>query len=78
MDRIFMLANHTGSYIGEGYLYDLLHTPSFSREDLARRETLTAYFAEHESERSRCSICSGRRGNRDASLYLTRYTIWRM
>lgn len=51
MDRIFMLANHTGSYIGEGYLYDLLHTPSFSREDLARRETLTAYFAEHESER---------------------------
>lgn len=51
MTRIFMLANHTGSYIGEGYLYYLLRTPSFSQEELSRQEELAEYFAGHEAER---------------------------
>lgn len=53
MTRIFMLANHTGSYIGEGYLYYLLRTPAFREEELSRQETLVEYFTEHVEERER-------------------------
>lgn len=51
LSRVFMLLNHTGSYIGEGYLYYLLRTPSFSKEELDERERLVEYFTEHEAER---------------------------
>lgn len=56
MDRIFMLLNHTGSFMGEGYLYYLLRTPSFSEEELAERERLIRYFAEHPQEREQLQM----------------------
>lgn len=53
MDTIFMLLNHTWSCIGESYLYSMLRTPSFSKEELEQRNRLIQYFAEHEEERQR-------------------------
>ena len=49
--RVFMLLNHTGSYLGEGYLYYLLRTPDFFEEKLEERESLICVFSEHEAER---------------------------
>lgn len=51
MDTIFMLLNQTYSCVGESYLYALLRTPAFSREELEQRERLVRYFSEHERER---------------------------
>ncbi|MDO5344431.1 MAG: hypothetical protein Q4E91_01650 [Lachnospiraceae bacterium] len=56
MDRIFMLLNHTGSFMGEGYLYYLLRTPSFYGEELAERERLIQYFTEHPKEREQLQM----------------------
>lgn len=51
MDTIFMLLNQTYSCVGESYLYALLRTPAFSREELEHRERLVRYFSDHEKER---------------------------
>lgn len=53
MDTVFMLLNHTWSCIGESYLYAMLRTPSFSKEELQERERLIRYFSEHNSEREK-------------------------
>ncbi len=51
MDTIFMLLNHTWSSIGESYLYHLLRTPVFTREEVEQRNRLITYFQEHPKER---------------------------
>lgn len=56
LSRVFMLLNHTVSYIGEGYLYYLLRTPSFDEKELAERERLICYFQEHSQERERLQM----------------------
>ena len=56
MDRIFMLLNHTFSFMGEGYLYYLLRTPSFSGEELEERERLIRYFTENPGEREQLQL----------------------
>lgn len=53
MDTVFMLLNHTWSCIGESYLYAMLRTPSFSKEELQERERLIRYFSEHNSEQEK-------------------------
>lgn len=55
MDTIFMLLNQTNSCIGESYLYALLRSPSFSKEELEKRDRLIRYFGQHEEERERMS-----------------------
>lgn len=51
MDELFLQMNTTGSSAGQEYLYAMLRTPSFSEEELARREELMQYFVTHEQER---------------------------
>ena len=51
LSRVFMLLNHTNSFMGEGYLYYLLHTPSFDEAELKERERLIQYFTEHDMQR---------------------------
>lgn len=51
LSRVFMLLNHTGSFLGEGYLYYLLRTPCFDERKLQERERLIRYFQEHPAER---------------------------
>lgn len=53
MDTIFMLLNHTWSCIGESYLYSMLRTPVFSKDELQERERLIRYFTEHKEEREK-------------------------
>lgn len=62
MDTIFMLLNQTYSCVGESYLYSLLRTPSFSKEELQRRERLIQYFAGNEREREQMSWLFARVG----------------
>lgn len=56
MDRVFMLLNHTGSFLGEGYLYYLLRTPSFDEKELLERDRLINYFAENPEEREQAEL----------------------
>ena len=53
LSRVFMLINHTASFLGEGYLYYLLRTPSFDESELQERERLITYFQEHQEEREK-------------------------
>lgn len=62
LDRVFMLLNHTESFLGEGYLYYLLRTPSFSEEELAERERLIRYFSEHPAQREQLQMFFSRTG----------------
>lgn len=56
LSRVFMLINHTASYIGEGYLYYLLRTPSFETAELEERERLIDFFQKHQEERERLQV----------------------
>lgn len=56
LSRVFMLINHSASFIGEGYLYYLLRTPSFDQEELQERERLITYFQEHPAKREQMQI----------------------
>ena len=63
MDEVFKKANYTFSAAGEEYLYHMLRTPSFSQEELNRREELIDYFFNHEDERVRCQFLFHKLGN---------------
>lgn len=54
MDEIFIKMNAAYSGAGEEYLYYLLRTPCASEEELADRERLITFFAEHPEERVSC------------------------
>ena len=56
LSRVFMQLNHTNSFMGEGYLYYLLHTPSFNEKELKERERLIQYFSEHDSQREKLQM----------------------
>lgn len=51
MDRVFAQLNHTWTSAGEEYLYYTLRVPSFSEEELCRRDALADYFGGHAKER---------------------------
>ena len=56
MDQIFMTMNNTGSAAGEEYLYALLHTLSFSAQELKERDRVITFFAEHKREREQVAM----------------------
>ena len=56
LSRVFMLINHNASFMGEGYLYYLLRTPSFDEEELQERERLITYFQEHSEQREQLQV----------------------
>lgn len=62
LDEIFRQMNTTGSSAGQEYLYAMLRKPSFSEKELEERETLMAYFTEHEEERLRLQLLYGQMG----------------
>ena len=69
MDSIFMLLNNTYSSAGEEYLYKILRIPEFDKDELKKREALTAYFMEHEEDALRLQeIFAGLGRTRSISL----------
>ncbi|MBP5427327.1 MAG: DNA mismatch repair protein MutS [Clostridiales bacterium] len=52
MDNIFMLINHTDSFIGERYLYSRLHDLSKNEKDLKMLEDKISYFDKNEEKRN--------------------------
>lgn len=51
MDRIYQQMNHTGSAMGQEYLYALLRRPELEEKPLEERERLIRFFTEREVER---------------------------
>lgn len=51
MDTLYADMDTAVSFCGEEVLYDMLRTPSFSADELHRRDTLISYFADHAEER---------------------------
>ncbi|MEF2574894.1 MAG: hypothetical protein UIQ90_03675, partial [Eisenbergiella sp.] len=73
MDRIFLQMNSCGSSAGQEYLYYLLRTPSFSMEELERREALMRFFETETDERLRMQeifVQMGRSGKYSIYDYL--------
>lgn len=62
MDELFHQMNSACSSAGQEYLYYMLRSPSFSEEELMRREVLMQYFTVHEEERLRLLMLYGRMG----------------
>lgn len=62
MDELFLRMNTACSSAGQEYLYYMLRTPSFSEEELLRREELMQYFTVHEEERLRLQTLYKRLG----------------
>lgn len=63
MDEVFKKINSTWSAAGEEYLYHTLRTPSFSQEELQRKEDLITYFNTHADERVKCQFLFHKLGN---------------
>ena len=51
MDQIFMLLNHTRTSAGEEYLYHLLRSPLYQKEELDKREQLIEEITKQEDKR---------------------------
>lgn len=64
MDEVFMLLNTTGSAVGEEYLYRVLRTPEFSRDELSRRSALAEYFRANQKSREEFSVAFGLMGRK--------------
>lgn len=62
LDRVFLQMNSCGSSAGQEYLYYLLRTPSFSAEELARREVLMRFFEAEPEKRVRMQEIFARMG----------------
>lgn len=76
MDRVFRQMNQTCSSIGEEYLYNLLRTPCFQKEELEKRNELIRFFEEHEEDRMLVQEIFGNMGRtRQVSVagYLTQF-----
>lgn len=76
MDRVFRQMNHTNSSIGEEYLYQLLRTPVFDKDELEKRDAFIRFFMEHEEERLQVQEIYGNIGRtKHASVigYLTEF-----
>lgn len=56
MNGLFIRMNTTESSAGQEYLYAMLRSPSFSQEELAGREAVMRYFAQHGQERLRVQL----------------------
>ena len=50
LDQIFMLLNHTNSFLGEACLYYMLRTPALAPEELEDFETMVSWFQSHGAE----------------------------
>lgn len=62
MDEVFRQMNGTYSSAGQEYLYYMLRTPVFSKEELLQREEVMRYFAEQEEERLKIQLLFRRMG----------------
>jgi len=51
MDEIFIRMNHTYSSAGEEYLYHLLRTPTNSKTEIEKRETIITHFRNNPDDR---------------------------
>ncbi|MBR5800567.1 MAG: hypothetical protein IKY23_10955 [Lachnospiraceae bacterium] len=61
--NLFMEMNSTYSAAGEEYLYHLLRTPDFSKEQLQRKEEIIRFFMTHHDERVKCQFLFHKLGN---------------
>lgn len=62
MDEIFRQMDYTMSAAGEEFLYYMLRTPVYTKEELDRTEELITYFKEHEKERIDCQVLLSKLG----------------
>lgn len=62
MDQIFMVINNTQSSAGDEAVYQALRTPCFDEAELAKREQLATYFANHPEERKKMQMQLARLG----------------
>ncbi|MFA9375838.1 MAG: hypothetical protein ACERKZ_03690 [Lachnotalea sp.] len=72
MDAIFMLLNNTNSSIGEQYLYYMLRTPRFKKEELQERKRVIDYLEQNEEVRIKMQCMYGAIG-RTGSYSLSDY-----
>lgn len=56
MDEVFKSMNDTYSAAGEEYLYYMLRTPSFDKQELMRKEEIISFFRTHADERVTCQL----------------------
>ncbi len=56
MDDVFRLVNHTWSSVGEEYLYYLLRTPFFDRQEAERRNRLIGWFQQNQEGREQIEL----------------------
>lgn len=56
METIFRYMNHTRTSAGEEYLYHILHTPEFSKEELEKREMVIQGFQKDAAQRTELEI----------------------
>lgn len=62
MDEIFRQMDYTMSAAGEEFLYHMLRTPAYTKEELNRTEELITFFREHEKERVVCQVLLAKLG----------------
>jgi DNA mismatch repair ATPase MutS len=72
MDSVFKLLNHTNSSMGEQYLYYILRTPRFSKEELEERKRVIDYLEKNEEARIKLQCMYGEIG-RTGNYSLTDY-----
>lgn len=62
MDEIFRQMNYTMSAAGEEYLYYMLRTPSFDREESGKQEELISFFSNNPDIRVACQVMFSKLG----------------
>jgi DNA mismatch repair ATPase MutS len=77
MDSIFMMLNNTNSSIGDQYLYYILRTPRFKKEELEERKRIIDFLENNEEARIKLQCMYGeigRAGNYALSDYINNLT----
>lgn len=73
MDAVFQFMNRTESSAGQEYLYYMLRTPVFEKEELDKREAAITFFLNNPEERKKLQILfakAGRTGKYSIYEYL--------
>lgn len=74
MDEVFAALNRTYSSVGEGYLYHVLRTPSFSEDELKERSRIADFFARDEKSREDVAFLLSRIG-KNYRIPFTEYVV---
>lgn len=72
MNSIFIMLNNTNSSVGEQYLYYILRTPRFKKEELEERKRIVDYLENNEENRIKLQCMYGEIG-RTGHYSLTDY-----